>query len=324
MHNGRDGGLVALAALTLALFPGHLTAQDVDALAARCASSDPTASAICREAALALQAAQGDMGLLAAGGAQIPGSSSSLGRRFGGMPRLSGSLKAGVARLEVPDVRSASGPATGRSYTGFATQASLAVGVLDGFSLVPTVGGVLSLDVFATLGALVLPDGAGYQEGSSQWGVGANLGLLRESFTVPGVSVAVARRSLGEAQLGNRAAGDAVQISLDPAVTSVRGVVGKDLLSFGVLAGIGWDRYSSDAVLIVPGLAGAARQTAVDGFTADRTLGFAGLSLSLLVLQISAEAGWAKGFETVSGRPEGGFDPEGSSLFLSVAGRLTL
>jgi hypothetical protein len=186
------------------------------------------------------------------------------------------------------------------------------------------VGGIFSVDLFATLGALVLPEGPGFQEGSSQWGVGANLGLLRESFTSPGVSVSLARRGLGDVQLGSRASGDDVEITLDPSVTSLRAVVGKDLLALGVLAGVGWDRYTSDGVIAVSGSGGTARQAEADGFSSDRTLAFGGLSLSLLVLQLSAEAGLAKGFEAVSGRPASGYDPEDASLFLSIAGRLTL
>ena len=97
-----------------------------------------------------------------------------------------------------------------------APQLSLAVGLLDGFSIIPTVGGVLSLDVFATAGTVKLPDSKGFQGGASQLGLGVNVGLLRESFTMPGLSVSVAKRVLGETQLGSRAAGDAIEVRLDP------------------------------------------------------------------------------------------------------------
>jgi hypothetical protein len=323
MRSSRLTVLLISSALMAGCTSGDLAAQDVEALAARCAGSDPAATAICREAAVALQAAQGAMGLLAAGGTQVPGASSTLGRRFGGFPRLSGSVRGGLALLDVPDVRSASSTSS-RSYTGLATQASLAVGIIDGFSLIPTVGGILSLDLFATLGALVLPEGPGFQEGSSQWGVGANLGLLRESFTAPGISVSIARRGLGEAQLGSRPSGDDMEITLDPSVTSVRAVAGKDFLALGVVAGVGWDRYTSDGLIAVSGTGGTPRQAEADGFRSDRTLAFAGLSLSFLVLQLSAEGGLAKGFQAVSGRPASGYDPEDASLFMTIAGRLTL
>jgi hypothetical protein len=317
-----------LLSLTSVVGPNDLAAQnDVQEFAARCFSSMPALFPECREAALALQAAQGGVGLLAAGGAQLPGSASTLGRRFGGMPRLSGSLRGSLALLDVPDVSSSgTAPYPNNSYIGLATQASLTAGLLDGFSLIPTIGGVLSLDAFATLGMVTLPAGGGFQDGSTQWGVGANVGLLRESFTMPGLSVSVALRNLGGTQLGNVGAGDAVEVSLDPSVLSVRGTAGKDLLAFGLVAGVGWDRYESDAVIRMPPLAPStsARQVTAEGFTSERMLFFGGLSLSMLVLQGSVEGGWARGFGAVPERASGGYDPQASSLFLTVAARLTL
>jgi hypothetical protein len=329
--------LTIFSALASVVWANDLAAQDdVEELAARCASAAaapggpqvvPALLPACREAVLVLQAAQGGIGLLAASGAQLPGSASTLGRRFGGIPRFSASLRGGLALLDIPDVSSSgTAPYPNRSFVGLATQASLTAGLLDGFSLVPTIGGVLSLDVFATLGMITLPDEGGFQDGSSQWGVGANVGLIRESFTTPGLSVSVALRNLGETQVGNVGAGDAAQVSVDPSVLSVRGIAGKDLLAFGFMAGVGWDRYKSDGVIVMSPIAPATSpwQTTADGFTSERLLFFGGLSLSMLVLQGSLEGGWARGFDAVAGRPAGGYDPEDSSLFLSIAARLTL
>jgi hypothetical protein len=247
-----------------------------------------------------------------------------LGRRFGGTPRISASVRGAFLDADIPDIRGGSPPLAGRALRGLTTQATLALGLLDGFSLIPTVGGVLSLDVLAAAGVVLLPSGPGFRDDPTFWGLGANLGLLRESFTMPGVSVSAAWRHLGELRLGERAAGDAIEVLSSPAVFSVRAVLGKDLLALGVVAGLGWDRYGSDATLVVPGPGGAARQASADGLSTARMLGFGGVSLSLLVLQLSAEAGWAQGFDAVPGRASGGYDPESGALFLSAAGRLTL
>ena len=51
---------------------------------------------------------------------------------------------------------------------------------------------------------------------------------------------------------------------------------------------------------------------------------FAFAAMNLLLLQLSAEGGWATGFESVSGRANAGYEPEDGSLFLSIAARLTL
>ena len=195
----------------------------------------------------------------------------------------------------------------------------LAAGLLDGFSPRPTVGGVLSLDVFAGAGVLFLPEGAGFLGNTTTWGVGANVGLLRESFTLPGITLSAAYRGVGELQLGDRTAGDAIQVVFDPSVTSLRALIGKDLLAFGVLAGVGWDRISSDASLTVAGPGAASGDV-----KSTRPLIFGGASVNLLLVQFSAEGGWAGGFDAVPGRSTSGYDPEDGSLFLSLAGRVTL
>lgn len=319
---GRWSTLLLLASMA----PAALTGQGrVEALAEDCRGGDTALEERCREGALAVQAAQGGIGLLAAGGAQVPGASSTIGRRFGGTPRFSGSLRGGLARVSLPDVRSSGGPPfRGRTFTGVGAQASLALGLLDGFSLVPTVGGVLSLDVFGTLGFMILPEGHGFRDNPVTWGVGANVGILRESFTMPGVTVSVARRGVEAVRLGDRDAGDAMEIRVDPSITSLRGVVGKDLLAVGVLGGVGWDRYRSDPTLQVTDPGGSVGVATGDGFTSDRVLFFGGVSLSLLLLQLSTEIGWARGFEDVPGWPARGHDPGSGSLFLSAAARLTL
>ena len=50
---------------------------------------------------------------------------------------------------------------------------------------------------------------------------------------------------------------------------------------------------------------------------------FAGASLSLLLLQLSLEAGWAGGFERVPGTAGDAFDSGGGSAFGSLAVRFT-
>jgi hypothetical protein len=316
-------GLVAFAgAAAFAVRPPALSAQSEDLLALQqqCRGASAQLETVCGEGALALQAGQGMVGLLAAGGgAQIPGAASTFGRRFGGTPRFSLAIRGGIARLGGPDVEGGTLPGGGSSF-GYATRVTLAVGLLDGFSVLPTVGGLLSLDVFTDAGLVSLPEGRGFQGGSTSYGVGASLGLLRESFTLPGVTVSVARHGVGDLQLGDRAAGDVIQVDFDPGITSIRGVIGKDLLHLGILAGAGWDRYEGDGTLEVSGVSAVS----VSGFTTTRRLYFGGASLNLLLLQLSAEAGWAGGLAPLAARHPGGYDPTGGSLFLSVAGRLTL
>jgi len=116
------------------------------------------------------------------------------------------------------------------------------------------------------------------------------------------------------------APGGAVEV--EPSVTSLRSTVGKDLMGVGLLAGAGWDRYSGGATLYPPGLLAAG--ASVGSFHHSRSLVFGGAALNFLVLQLSAEAGWVRGFgpaQSYGGRP---FDPTRGSFYTSLAARLTI
>ena len=65
------------------------------------------------------------------------------------------------------------------------------VGVLQGLSIFPTVGGLGSIDMLASLGFAAPPDGEGFDGSLISWGLGAKLGILRESFTLPGLTASV-------------------------------------------------------------------------------------------------------------------------------------
>ena len=273
-----------------------------------------------------MQAAHAAAGLLAAGGAQLPGSASTLGRRFGGMPRFSWSARAGLVRAELPTGPGGAGASAweGESFAAIGLHGSLALGLFDGFSLLPTMGGLLSLDVLGAAGLLLLPEGPGFGSDPRYAGLGVRVGLLRESFTLPGVTLEASRRWLGEVQVASEP-GPGTLANVDPVVTSLRLVAGKDLLSLGVLAGVGWDRYGSDGDFQSNApCPGSCPVTRFEGFESDRVLFFGGASLNLLLLQLSAEGGLARGFDDIAGRPAGGYDPGDSTLYLSVTARLTL
>ena len=105
--------------------------------------------------------------------------------------------------------------------------------------------------------------------------------------------------------------------TLDPSVTSVRATVGKDLFAIGVMAGWGWDDYSSEASMrVTDGVGGFA---SVSGpLDATRHLYFVGASKQMGVLSwISVEGGWARGFEPVASYL-GDFDPTEGSVFASL------
>lgn len=312
--------------LVLALALGApLTGQDsVAGMASECApAADPTLRPLCTDAALALGGLRAGIGLAAAQGSPVPGSASTLGRRMASSPRVALSLRGGLARARFADPGTGSGSPDERGSWARTLEGQVTVGLVEGWSLLPTVGGFLSLDLIGTLGLVGLSESAGFEGSVQEAGYGARIGVFRESFTLPGVSVSLARRHLGEVEWGEDGS-DGARLAFKPTVTSLRATVAKDLLALGVLGGWGWERYGGSSSLTARRtVLGVARtgEASSDDFHTDRHLLFAGLSYTFLVLQLSAEAGWANGFSGPDG--SGGWDPGSGSLFGSIAGRLT-
>lgn len=311
------GALMLMAATSLV---GPIPATAQEGLAAACVQAGGTGLR-CTEAAVAARAVQGHVALLGGLGAEVPGSAGTLGRRLGATPRVAVSVRAAFANAGVPDLSDAGeGPARRTTFVLPAVHGGLTLGLFEGFSPLPTVGGVLALDLLGSAGVVFLPSGEGFDGGASSFSFGARLGLLRESFTLPGVALSLTRRMAGSVRLGDVNADDRAAVTLDPTVTSVRATVGKDLLGVGILAGVGWDHHGGEAVVELPG--GPAAST--DDYDATRTLVFGGASLTFLVLQMSGEVGWVQGFDEVPSYRNVPFDLTEGTVFASLAFRLTL
>lgn len=325
---GFSRGVGAVLAVLLVLIPGAARAQeDVLTLRDRCASQASTLADHCLEAALAAQAVQGAVALSLAGGSDNPGTPSTLGRRLGTTPRIALSLRVAGIRSDAPDVaRDQELPLRGESFFTGSVEGRVAVGAFHGFSLVPTVGGVLSVDLLGSAGVALLPSDFGFHGNVGSVGLGARLGLLRESFSLPGVSVSAMRRWTGSIRMGRSdRLGDGTLVDVDPTVTSIRALVGKDLLAVGLLAGVGWERHSGSArIRVSPPAAETSGEGDLDDLASDRILYFGGLSVTYLVLQISAEAGWTGGYFDLPDRGGGLYAPSDGSFFGSVSLRLTI
>lgn len=321
MRTARTVRLLAAAALAAAALARGVSAQGAtEALAARCVGAGVPAIR-CAELAVTGRALQGSVGLLAGLGSEVSGSASTLGRRLGTTPRVAVGARAAFAHIALPDLADPGAePSREASFVLPAVHAGVAVGVFDGFFVLPTVGGVLSLDLLANTSAIFLPRAEGFDGRAAAWSVGARLGILRESFTLPGVAVSLTHRNVAPVRYGDPLAAGGGAVEADASVTSVRATVGKDLLSVGLLAGLGWDRYAGSVELLPSGMPAVSESS----FTHSRRLWFGGASMNFLILQLSAEAGWAQGPGVVAGYRGAPFDPDRGSAYGSVAFRLTI
>jgi hypothetical protein len=296
-----------------------LAAQGVGDVAELCAGAgDPADRAWCTEIALGVQAAQGDVALLSSGGAALPGAVSTLGKRVGSSPRLSFSGRLALVGFEAPDLSDPTVvPAPGASALAPALHGAFGIGLFRGFSPSPTVGGLLALDVLATGSALFPPGSLGYSGSKLGYGLGLRLGVFRESFTLPGITLSVTQRWVQDLRFsGIGPDDDAAELGLS--TTSLRALIGKDLWGLGFIGGLGWDRSSSDGT--VPTADGGT--ATFDDFTNGRGLLFVGASWSYFLIQLSGEGGWASGWSAPDGRGAGGYDPGSGRWFAGLAFRL--
>jgi hypothetical protein len=293
--HSRRNVLLSMLSLLLAATPATLTAQGAE-LASRCPGAGQPGQ-LCQRAAWAAAIMQPRAALVLAGGNPVQGTASTLGLRLGVTPRVSLTGRGTLSWVEIPETRREE-PSGGSSFVLPSFNADLAVGVFGGIPVLPTVGGLGSVDLLASVGTAALPGGSGFDGATGSWAVGTRLGILRESFTLPGISASAMYRrvgsfSHGDADLDRTPAYFALS---DMSVVSLRGTVGKRLLFIGVTGGAGWDRTSSDVQVRVRDAAEPGSGTiSQPSMTGSRSHFFANASWTTLVLHVVGEAGIQRG-----------------------------
>lgn len=303
---------------------GRTEVEGVTGLAVLCAGDDEDLLSPCRELVLAAMAVQRGVGLASALGSGVPGTSSTSGRRMGSVPRFGFALAASGVGMGMPRVSASSLKGLGEEAhpTVIGLRAVVSAGIVDGFQLGPGFGGILSADLIGSYSRLWLPEGEGFGGPSSGVGLGARVGILRESFTVPGISVSVARRWHGAIGTGDVGEGDPGALETDLEVTSLRAVLGKNWFVVGLMAGAGWDRYEGEATVSTTG--GLDESGAVTGrLASERTVYFASAWYNFLISQLSLEVGVADGVSDPFQDRSGGYDPSRRSWFASLAVKVT-
>ncbi len=292
--------------------------EGVVELAAACDGGRAMLRSSCRELSLAVMAVQRGAGLLAALGSDIPGTSSTHGRRLGLAPRVGVALSASALRFSLPAVSSSAGAlAASDTATLAGLKATAVAGLLDGFAVGPGVGGILSLDLIGSYAIARFPTDQGLSSAGSALGAGARLGILRESFTLPGISVAATRSWHSDIELGDDRTPGSATTALT--VSSLRATAGKNWFVIGVMGGVGWDRYEGDVRLRMGG--GGDRSGSV---ASERILYFASGWFNFLIARLSVEAGLAEGNQDPFRDRAAAFDPSARSWFGSATLRVTL
>ncbi|HEX2081771.1 MAG TPA: hypothetical protein VHG08_28965 [Longimicrobium sp.] len=333
---------IAFAAAA-ALFAAPAWAQnDIDTI---CDQFSGAVATRCATVAQAVDAAQPQLGILMAGGNPTLGTASTGGVRLGVIPRVSLTARLNVVGARLPDIRAeADGEADKFTLPAPAVGANLSIGLTQGFSLAPMLGGFGAIDLLGSVSVLPLELlGDEFGDNAFSWGAGARVGLIRESFVTPGVSVSLMYRSLGEVSLGDvcsgsegtegnprscsTADGDFGELRFGLDNWSARAAVSKRLLGLGLTAGVGYDRFETSADFAFRAPDGSNQIYRFDeiGVDNDRWSAFIDASFTVLVGSLVAELGWMQGADPIEGFPDtSDFDPGEGTFFGSLGARLSL
>lgn len=272
----------------------------------------------CGLAAAAVQGVQPRIGLALWGGSPVPGTASTGGLRLAGSPRLGFSARAAFVPTTVPPLLDRTRTSSETGIIGSAA-VQTSVALAHGFAPLPTVGGFLSVDAIARLAVARLPEGSGFR-GGAVWGgmAGLRLGLLRESFTLPGVSLTTSYGRSGTVTLGDPR-GLETDGAMRGAVSGLNATLAASRRLFGLLlaGGVAWDRYTSDVSLRYDGAPSPLGVEAV----MRRWSWFGSVTWSRLIYHGVIETGWQEGPPATTLPPGTGVDPAG--WWVALAFRVT-
>ena len=264
-----------------------------------CSSYSGNAERVCAAAVDGTRAFHPVFGMLVSGGNPTIGSAATLG----GLGHASLTVRANAVNLVFPDL----------GYTGSSTTVPAgdklflpaplvegSIGVYKGIS-----AGMFAVDLLGS--AQLLPtsqidnvsvDADARKIGSIALGLGygARIGLLRGMGPLPNVSLSVMRRDIPKITYGDVSAGDRFSYGVDLHATNLRLIASKQVAILDVAAGLGWDKYTGDAIIQFRDPITNVLQPNVPVELSDsRVLGFVNAGLSMSMVRLTGEVGYQGG-----------------------------
>jgi hypothetical protein len=320
--------IIALTAVFAAATKASAQLAFVNGCTAQTAGHSQQLHDFCNRVGIAAEGSTPRVGIAATGGNPLPGTASTLGMRLRSMPRISFDIRATSAFVDLPNVTGVEG-GSDLKYAATSIDVDASAGVFSGLSVFPTIGGFGSIDVIASAGIVKLPKGKGFNDSPKTYAAGARVGILRESFTAPGISLSAMYRRVGDNTYGDSTftSGFSSFTIRDMSMMSYRAAIGKRIpvIGLGLLAGVGVDNYKTSATIrgYEPGFNGFGFNVTADDVKTSRTNAFVNASWTMLVLNISGELGWQKDGSGMSGTGIPTLNEKGG-LFGGVAVRVAL
>ena len=293
-----------------------------------CAPYAGTTRRVCSAAVDGTRAFHPIAGLLVSAGNPVLGTAATMG----GLGHFAVTLRGNAAHVVLPE-------------TGYDGSTSTVPASDDVFAPVPLVeaaagiyqglpSGLLGIDLLGS--AQLLPtdqfDKLAVEDGARRLGnvalglgYGARVGLLREAGPVPAVSVSVMRRDIPELAYGDLEHGDRYRYAVDLHATNLRVVASKRLASFELAGGLGWDKYTGDALIrFRDPLAGTVEPSIELDLDQERALLFLDAGLDLRALHLAGEVGYQAGKDQDLSTEFEDFDTTSGKVFGSLGLRLEL
>jgi hypothetical protein len=264
-----------------------------------CAAYVSNAQRVCAAAVDGTRAFHPVIGVLISGGNPTIGSAGALG----GLGHASLTLRANAVELVLPQLAYDGSNTAVPAGDKFWAPAPLVEGALGIYKGVGT--GLLAVDLLGS--AQLLPtdqidnmtvDAEARKIGDIALGLGygARIGLLREMGPLPAVSVSIMRRDIPQISYGDVSAGDRFSYGVDLHATNLRLVASKKLLVFDLAGGLGWDKYTGDAVIrFRDPISGLTQPPVPVELENTRVLGFLNAGMSLSVVRLTGEIGYQGG-----------------------------
>jgi hypothetical protein len=249
---------------------------------------------------------------------------------LGGLGHAAFALRANAVEVVLPDLSYNGSSSTVPAGEKLFAPAPLVDGVLGIYR--GTAAGLLALDLLGS--AQLLPtggsdhltvDGDGRQIGSLALGLGygARVGILREAGPLPAVSISIMRRDVPRITYGDVASGDSYSYGFDLQATNLRLVASKQLLLFGLAAGLGWDKYTGDAVVrLRDPITGVPQPGGSFDLNSSRVLAFFNAGVDLAMLRLTGEIGYQGGKDQDLSTNFEDFDTTGGKFFAGLGLRL--
>ncbi|HEX7338041.1 MAG TPA: hypothetical protein VF252_12610 [Gemmatimonadales bacterium] len=264
-----------------------------------CSAYASNARRVCDAAVDGTRAFHPLLGVLVSGGNPTIGTANPLG----GLGHFSLTLRANAVQLVLPDLGYTGSSATVPAGDKLFAPAPLVEGALGVYRGIGN--GLLAVDFLGS--AQLLPanqiDNLSVDAGARRigdialgLGYGARIGILKEMGPLPAVSFSVMRRDIPEIAYGDVPAGDRFGYAVDLHATNLRLIASKHLMVLDLAAGLGWDKYTGDAVISFRDpITSVPQPDILLELNNSRVLGFLNAGISMSVVKLTGEVGYQAG-----------------------------